>query len=109
MKKRTIILLTLLGVILLIMGIILLKKNDIILKEKSKLQIIDATFSCAQNKEKFYEDDKYIYYFPCVKSNSIYVKFENGNKILIKDALNGEKVTIDELIKAGLEVYKENK
>ena len=109
MKKKSIIILTVLGVIILILGIILLKTNNIILKEKSKIKIIDATFSCAQVKEKFYEDDKKIYMFPCVKSSSIYVKLEDGNKMLIVDALESEKVTIDELIDAGLEVYIENK
>ena len=109
MKKKSIIILIILGVIILILGIILLTKNNIILKQKSKLQIIDATYSCAQIKEKFYEDDKHTYSFPCVKSSSVYVKFENGNKMLVTDALNSEEVTIDELIDAGLEVYIEDK
>ena len=108
MKKKSIIILAASGLIILIIGIILLNKNNII-KENSKLQIIDATYTCPQTAEKFYEDDKYIYSFPCVKSNSIYVKFENGNKMLIVDALEAKKVTIDELIKAGLKVYKEEK
>jgi len=109
MKKKSFIILIALGVIILIMGIILLKTNDIILKEKSKVQIIDATFSCIQTKEKFYENDKYIYSFPCVKSSSIYVKFENGDKMLVTDALSSKKINIDELIDAGLEVYIEDK
>ena len=109
MNKRSFIILIVSGVIILILGIILLKNNNIILKEKSKIQIIDATFSCAQTKEKFYEDDKHIYSFPCVKSSSVYVKFENGNKMLVTDALNSEKVTIEELINIGLEVHIEDK
>ena len=39
----------------------------------------------------------------------MYVKFENGNKMLITSALESEKVTIDKLIDAALEVYIENK
>ena len=109
MKKRNIIIIiSILGVIFLIMGIILLTNNNII-KSKSNLQIIDATYSCAQMQEKFYEDDKYIYSFPCVKSGSIYVKLENGNKMLIIDALAAKKVTIEELLDAGLEVNKKAK
>lgn len=108
MKKRTIIIISVLGVIFLIIGIILLTKSNII-KMKSKLEIIDATYACAQSVEKFYEDDKYTYSFPCVKSNSVYVKFENGNKMLVTSALESKKVTIEELIDAGLEVYKEKK
>lgn len=109
MKKKSLIILIVLGVIILILGIILLKTNNIILKEKSKIQIIDATFTCTQTIEKFYEDNKHIYSFPCVKSSSVYVKFENGDKMLVTDALNSEKVTINELIDAGLEVHIEDK
>ena len=100
--------LTIIGVVILVVSIILLTKTNII-KKNSKLQIIDATYSCAQVIEKFYEDDKYIYSFSCAKSSSVYVKFENGNKMLVTDALQSKKVTITELISAGLEVIKEEK
>lgn len=108
MKKKPIIILTILGVILLILGIILSNKINII-KEKSKLKIIDATYSCNKIKEKFYENDKYIYSFPCTQSTTIYVKFENGNKMLVTDALEANQVTIEELIDAGLKVDIEKK
>ena len=109
MKKKNIIILGLVvltGIITSI-GVILLFKNNIL--EKNKIEIIDATYSCTQSIEKFYEDNTYIYYFPCVQSTSVFVKFPNGNKLLVTKALDDEKVTIDELIKAGLNVYKENK
>ena len=108
MKKKTIIIISVIGLLILIAGIVLLTNNNI-LKRKSKLIIIDATYSCAQINQKFYEDDKYTYSFPCAKSSSVYVKFENGNKMLVIDALASKTVTIDELIDAGLEVYKEKK
>lgn len=108
MKKKFIITISILGGIILVIGLILLLNNNII-KGKSKLKIIDATYSCAQVYEQFYEDEKYTYSFSCAKSNSMYVKFENGNKMLIVDALEAQKVTIDELIDAGLEVYKKEK
>ena len=108
MKKNYIIILSILGAIILTIGIILLANNNI-LKNKPTIEIFDATFSCAQVVEPFYEDEKYIYSFPCVKSSSMYVKFENGNKMLIVDALESNKVTINELIDAGLEVYKQKK
>ena len=108
MKKKSTIILIAFSLILVILGIILLNKNNII-KSKSKLQIFDATYKCAKTPEKFYEDDKYIYYFPCIQSNSVYVKFPNGNKMLVTNALEAEKTTIKELLDAGLEVYKEEK
>ena len=108
MKKKSIVILIAAGIIILVIGIILLNKSNII-KAKDRIEIIDATYACAQTIEKFYEDDKYTYSFPCVKSSSVYVKFDNGNKMLVVDALEADKVTIEELISAGLNVYKEKK
>ena len=108
MKKKSIVILIAAGIIILVIGIILLIKSNII-KAKDRIEIIDATYACAQTIEKFYEDDKYTYSFPCVKSSSVYVKFDNGNKMLVVDALEADKVTIEELISAGLNVYKEKK
>lgn len=108
MKRKSIIILSATAVTITIIAIILLTTNKII-KSKANLEIIDATFNCAQSLEQFYEDDKYIYSFPCIQSKSVYVKFENGNKMLVVDALEENKVTINELIKAGLKVYKQKK
>ena len=106
-KKIIVPSLIILTIIIIIISIILVIKNNNL--EKNKIEIIDATYSCNKSKEKFYEDDKYIYYFPCVQSTSVFVKFSNGNKLLVTKALEDEKITIDELIKAGLNVYKEDK
>lgn len=109
MKKKSSIILFIIGIIVVTIAIIMLIKNINIKNNNSKLEIIDATFVCATAIEPFYEDDKYIYSFPCIMSNSIYVKFENGNKMLITSALESNKVTIEELINAGLEVIKKEK
>ena len=103
-KKRIFIVLISLTIIALIIGIILAFKNKEL--RNNRIQIIDASYMCAQVLEKFYEDDNYSYSFPCVKSSSVYVKFPNGNKMLVIKALEEGKVTIDELIDAGLRVYK---
>lgn len=108
MKKKSIIILSIAIIFILTISIILLFKNKE-LKEKTDIQIIDATYNCVEALEKFYEDEKYIYSFPCIQSKTIFVKFENGNKMLVVDALNQEKVTIDELIEAGLKVRKNTK
>ena len=107
LKKKAVVIMGLFGVIFLMVGLVIFFFNKAI--SAPKIQIMDATFSCTQSIEKFYEDDKYVYSFPCVKSKSIYVKFENGNKMLVVDALEQKKVTIDELIDAGLKVYKKEK
>ena len=95
-----------LGIIAIIIGLTIVKKVE---NNKNKIEILDATYACNETLEKFYEDKKYTYYFPCVKSSSIYVKLEDGNKMLLVDALDEKKVTIDELIDAGLEVVKKEK
>lgn len=108
MKKKTIIIITL--TVIIFIGAIFFgfRTREI---RKNMVKIIDVTENCPKGvtTEKFYEDDNYIYLFPCVKSNSIFAKFPNGNKMLVIKALEEEKVTIDELIKAGLEVEKKEK
>lgn len=107
MKNKTVILLLIGTGIALIVGIVLFKINKN--QEENKLEIIDATYVCDNVLEKFYEDSKYTYYFPCTKSNSIYLKYPNGNKILVVNALDEEKITIDELLDLGIEVEKKKK
>lgn len=52
--------------------------------------------NCAQAIEYYYKD----YYFNCIKSQNIIVTV-NNNKYTIKEALNNNIVTMDELIEAG--------
>lgn len=108
MKKKLVIGFIICGVLLFLCGLLFLFSGGNRLN-KSEIEIIDATYMCNNSLEKFYEDDKYTYFFPCVKSSSVYVKFNNGNKILVVDALEEKKVTIDELIDAGLKIYKKEK
>lgn len=108
MKKTLIVSLLVSSAIIIIIGIILFSKNNNP-KSQNSIEIIDATYMCNNSVEEFYQDDKYIYSFPCVKSNSVYVKFKNGNKMLVIDALTEKKVTIDQLIDAGLKIYKKEK
>ena len=106
-KKRLIIILCSVSVLLIIIGIVILNKNNEL--SKNKIKILDATYNCANYPEDIYQDDKYIYYFDCAKSGSVYVKLSDGKKMLVTTALEEEKVTIEELIAAGLEVSKKDK
>lgn len=108
MKKRNVFILMISLSVLIVVGAILLAFKNHELKN-NQIKIIDASYMCNQTTERFYEDDSYIYAFPCVKSNSVFVKFPNGNKMLVIKALEDEKITIAELIDAGLEVIKEKK
>ena len=65
---------------------------------------------CALVITKIYEDENYVYTVssPC-KAEKIFVKFSNGEKNTIKEALNQKKVTVDELINKGITINKEGK
>ena len=108
MKKNKLVLLFIGGALIIVaLGIVLIFKNREL--RNNKIEIIDASYMCAEAIEKFYEDDNYTYSFPCVKSNSVFVKLPDGKKMLVVKALEEEFVTIEELIDAGLEVYKQEK
>lgn len=87
--------------------IFLISANEI--SKTGKLDIIDATFACNNVPEKFYEDEKYEYYFPCNKSGSVFVELDNNIKMLVVDALEDGKINIDDLMNSDLEIYKEKK
>ena len=109
MKKRIVlIVLIVLTVAMIILGMVLYNRNREL--EQNKVKIIDATYpACSSSYEKFYEDNIYIYYFTCSKSDSVFVKFPNGNKMLLVNALTENKVTIDEVLNSELDIYKEKK
>lgn len=64
-------------------------------------KIEDRTNMCAQSIETFYEDDNYLYQYNCIKSGSVYVVFNDGTEYSVKNALRLNKVTIEELDRAG--------
>ena len=107
-KKKLVIILVSCGIVAIILGIILKVANNSSIFGP-KIEIIDATFSCGNSPEEFYSDDKYTYYFSCQQSNSVYVKYENGNKELVVTALENKNVTIKQLENAGLKFYKNEK
>ena len=63
------------------------------IEDKSK----DDNYTCDTALEKIYEDDKYEYYFNCIKSQDITVKYVNGVTENIKVALKSGRVTLKDL------------
>lgn len=63
---------------------------------KKNFQIIDNTKVCDQTLEKFYSDNKYNYYFNCIKSANVNIIYKN-KKYNIKEALNNKIINIDDL------------
>ena len=81
--------------------------------EITSIEIEDDTEICSEALEPFYEDEKYIYYFSCIKSNNVYAIINGKYKYLVKDLLNHNStkydITIEELEDAGLNFFKEEK
>ena len=81
---------------------------------KMNFTIIDNTEVCDQALEKFYEDDKYEYYFPCIKSGNVLIhfgKYFSGEEMQmpVKEALTKKYVTIEQLQEKGLKFYTKDK
>ena len=51
------------------------------------VDIIDRTEAADQMVEPFWEDEKFIYSFPCIQSNSVFALMYDGREILLVDAL----------------------
>lgn len=79
-----------------------------------KYTLIDKTkeiedFSCDTVLEKFYEDEKYVYYWNCIKNNYMLVKYDDGNEGTISEALNKNHIDINILDKFNIEYIKTEK
>lgn len=76
------------------------------------IEVIDKRKECGV-AEAFYEDEYYIYSLPCGKSDEVYVKIKKEKTYSIKEIWNQEefkdRITIDTLKDAGLDVTKERK
>lgn len=85
-------------------------QESITSKPQDKIILIEdnSQANCASAIEYYYEDNNYKYYFTCVKSSSIIVTV-NGNKYTIKEALNNDIVTMEELEQNGFKPLKEDK
>lgn len=89
-------------------------KRRIELKQKSttttqpilSFHIEDRSEMCTGEKELIYTDNQFNYYLPCSKSEAIYLVYPD-HEITLKEALDTNSVTINELINNGLEVTKE--
>ena len=78
------------------------------------VDIVDKTkdikdFACAEALEGFYEDETYEYYYSCIKSKYIVVKYENGYEEEVKDALKYGTIKISDLDKYNISYIKYEK
>lgn len=87
--------------------------NNSIQKYNYSLKIIDDNKDCDNQLEKFYEDEYYIYYFKCNKSDKVYALINDKEEYLVKDLLNNNPtqyfIDIERLKEAGLEFVQKSK
>ena len=61
--------------------------------------IYDYSEECDTALELIYEDNKYKYYFECIKSDNVFIEFQTSNrKITLKEALNNNEINIEEIL-----------
>lgn len=78
------------------------------------LEIKDTTkdikdFVCAEALEEFYRDENKIYYYACIKSKYVIVRYENGYQEPVADALKYGTITIKDLDKHNINYIAYNK
>ena len=97
-------------------------KHDTVIKgfsysckyEGGKYILVDETkeikdFACAEALESFYEDDIYTYYWNCIKNKYMIVKYDDGSKELISEALKNNHINIQILDKFDINYIKYEK
>ena len=78
------------------------------------IEIVDTTkgienFTCAEALEQFYEDENYRYYYSCIKSKYVIVKYENSYEETVANALKYGTINIEELDTYNIKYIKEDK
>lgn len=78
------------------------------------ITIIDKTksiddFACDTALDPFYEDDKYVYSYPCIISDYIIVKYSDGTEETVKEALKNNRIEIGYLDKFDIDYIKVEK
>lgn len=82
--------------------------------EYNVIDIVDKTksienFFCAEALEQFFEDEKYEYYYNCIKSEYVIVKYENGLEETVTKALKKSIIKISDLDTYGIKYIKMEK
>ena len=97
-------------------------KHDTVIKgfsyscnyEGGKFTLVDETknkkdFACDEALEGFYADENYTYYWSCIKNKYMIVKYDDGSKELISEALENKHIDIQVLDKFDINYIKEKK
>lgn len=80
--------------------------GDYVLVDETKNKV---GFMCVDAVSIFYEDDRYIYYWNCMKNQYMLVKYNGGSSELISDAIKAGHIDIEVLDKFNIDYYKQEK
>ena len=97
-------------------------KHDTVIKgfsyscnyEGGKYTLVDKTkenkdFACDDALDPFYNDENYTYYWSCIKNKYMIVKYDDGSRELISEALKNKHIDIQILDKFNISYIKEEK
>lgn len=70
------------------------------------VEIIDRTEMADQMLEPFWEDEKFVYYFPCIQSQSVYARLYDGREMLLVEALKAGYITPEEFESFNFKCYR---
>lgn len=60
--------------------------------------ILDYSDTCAEALEQIYQDDNYMYYLSCIKSDKVMIKFLINNKVMtLKSALENKLISAEKV------------
>lgn len=83
-----------------------LKQKTSTTTKKISFKIDDRTEICTGERELIYTNSQFNYYLPCYKSTTIYLVYSD-HEVTLREALDTNSVTIDELINNGLDITRE--
>lgn len=105
MKHKKLIIITMIIVIILsIVLFVFFNKKD-----KTKLKIVDESVVCPSALESIYEDDNYTYNLNCLKSDYVFVIFNSGEKITLKEALQNKRIKLEDVFKNDYYLFQKAK
>lgn len=71
--------------------------------------LFDESTICSKELDSIYEDNNYKYLVSCSQIDYLYLIDNEDNRILLKDAINNNIITINDLSKTILAIHKEKK
>ena len=84
--------------VFLLVGCSLVGSSQELVNEKYGYRVYkEKQYECSEALENVYEDDEYVYYFPCLESQFYVIKNQDDEIFDIYDLIEQELLTIEEI------------